>query len=105
MWLFDFFLRQEGIQAITTWKFVNDCVARHKGSKCSCYKLSAFGNNTSGEEATKWRKKTSKLSSTNHKYNQKMGGVDRNDQLKHSYCLNTRGYKANKYIFYFVLMS
>ena len=35
-------------------------------------------------------------------YNQKMGGVDRNDQLRQYYCLNTRGYKAYMYIFYFV---
>ena len=31
-----------------------------------------------------------------------MGGVDHNDQLRQYYCLNTRGYKAYMYIFYFV---
>ena len=35
-------------------------------------------------------------------YNQKMGGVDHNDQLRQYYCLNARGYKAYMYIFYFV---
>ena len=36
------------------------------------------------------------------KYNQKMGGVDRNDQLRQYYFLNSRGYKAYMYILYFV---
>ena len=35
-------------------------------------------------------------------YNQKMGGVDHNDQLRQYYCLNARGYKAYMYILYFV---
>ena len=36
-------------------------------------------------------------------YNEKMGGVDRGDQLRGYYCCHTKSRKFYKYIFYFLL--
>ena len=35
-------------------------------------------------------------------YNQKMGGVDHNDQLRQYYCLNARGYKTYMYMYMYI---